>query len=290
MNGIASKFKDIVLIVIGTLITSVAINIFYLPNDVVTGGFSGIGIILQSVSSYIIEGGVPISLTNIILNIPVFILAFFMLGQRYVAKTAFATVLFSVMLEVTSFLPEYRGDLALTAIYGGIIDGIGIGLVLRAMASTGGVDLVASLVHKKFGHISVSYIMFLINFFIIAVGFFVFGAEKTMYAIISVFISSKFVNVVLEGLSFSKAAFIISEKSHDIAKRIMTESERGVTALKGRGMYTGNDKDILMCVFARKEITKIKEIVRNMDPSAFIILTDITEVMGEGFKDIYAEN
>ena len=146
----------------------------------------------------------------------------------------------------------------------------------------------ASLIHRKFKHLSISSIMFVVNFLIIAAGFFIFGAEKAMYAVISIFISSKVINILLEGFSFSKAAFIISEKSGEIAERIMKENSRGVTALQGRGMYTGHNKEVLMCVFGRKEITKIKEIVRNLDPKAFIILTDITEVMGEGFKDLYA--
>ncbi len=288
MDGIGLKAKNAVFVVSGTLIIAVAINVFFLSSNLVVGGFSGLGIIIESITADRFNGGIPISLTNIVLNFPLFILAYIFLGKSYLGKTIFATVFLSAALEITSFLPAYNGDLMLIAIYGGIIDGIGIGLVLRGMASTGGVELMASLIHRKFKHLSISSIMFVVNFLIIAAGFFIFGAEKAMYAVISIFISSKVINILLEGFSFSKAAFIISEKSGEIAERIMKENSRGVTALQGRGMYTGHNKEVLMCVFGRKEITKIKEIVRNLDPKAFIILTDITEVMGEGFKDLYA--
>lgn len=287
-KGVVSRVGNLIFIVLGTVFISVAINMFFSPNSLVVGGFSGLGIIIQNVTGGIIDGGIPISLTNIVLNTPLFVVAYFVLGKGYLGKTLFATVFFSVALEVTSFLPVYSGDLMLIAIYGGIIDGIGIGFVLRAMASTGGVDLMASIIHKKVSYISISAIMFAINSIIIAFGFFVFGAERAMYAIISIFISSKAINIILEGLSFSKAALIISEKSSEIADAIMEKHDRGVTALKGKGMYTGRDKDVLLCVFSRKEITGIKNIVRGLDPDAFIILTDIKEVMGEGFKDLYA--
>ena len=285
-RDMASKMMDVIFMIIGTMFISVAITMFFSPNQVVVGGFSGIGIILKNVTTGFMDGGVPLSVTNLVLNVPLFIVAYFVLGKSYLGKTVFATVFLSVALEITSFLPIFTGDLALIAIYGGIVDGIGIGFVLRAMASTGGVDLLATIIHRKIPYVSISSIIFIINAIIIAFGLFVFGAEKAMYAIISIFISSKCITAVLEGLSFSKMAFIISEESEKIAREIMKQHHRGVTALNGRGMYTRKEKDVLLCVFTQKDIIGIKEIVRNADPNAFIILTDIKEVMGEGFKKL----
>ncbi|HCT64404.1 MAG TPA: YitT family protein [Lachnospiraceae bacterium] len=285
-GDIASKVMNVIFMIVGTMFIATAITVFFSPNQVVVGGFSGIGIIVKNLTVSYVDGGVPLSVTNLVLNIPLFVIAYFVLGKSYLGKTIFATIFLSAALEMTSFLPVFKGDLALISIYGGIVDGIGLGFVLRAMASTGGVDLLATIIHNKMKHISISSIMFVINSLVIAFGLFVFGAEKAMYAVISIFVSSKCITVVLEGLSFSKMAFIISEQSEKIAREIMKQHNRGVTALNGRGMYTGKNKEVLLCVFKQKEITGIKEIVRNADPNAFIILTDIKEVMGEGFKKL----
>ncbi|MGE4215114.1 MAG: YitT family protein [Anaerotignaceae bacterium] len=289
-RDMASKVKDVIFMIIGTMFIAVSITVFFSPNQVVVGGFSGIAIIVKNLTIGLFDGGVPLSVTNLVLNVPLFVVAYFVLGKSYLGKTVFATLFLSVALEMTSFLPVFTGDLALIAIYGGIVDGIGVGFVLRAMASTGGVDLLAIIIRRKIRYISISSILFVINALIISFGLFVFGAEKAMYAIISIFISSKCITAVLEGLSFSKMAFIISEESEKIAKEIMKQHNRGVTALNGRGMYTGKSKDVLLCVFTQKDIIGIKEIVRNADPNAFIILTDIKEVMGEGFKKLNCED
>ena len=278
------RIKDALLIVFGVMFLSVSINVFYSPNDIVVGGFSGIAIIIEHLTLKYFGYGIPLALSNIILNIPLFVVAYFIVGKEYLWKTAFATVLFSFALQIGSGLNPYTGDFVLISVFGGIIDGIGVGLVLRAMASTGGVDMLAVIMQRRLRHISVAKILFVINAVIIVFGIFVFGIERAMYAIISVFISGKIINTVLEGFSFSKAAFIISAKNDEIAKDILEKCERGVTGLKGQGMYTKNEKNILFCVFSQKEITLIKDIVRKKDANAFLIVTDIKEVMGEGFK------
>ena len=157
------------------------------------------------------------------------------------------------------------------------------------MSSTGGVDLLAAVVHKKRPYLSLASIMFAVNAVIILLGLFVFGAERALYAVISAFISGKIVDIVLDGLSFSKAALIISDNSDCIAEEILKRLDRGVTEFRGKGMFTGTEKNVLLCVFGHKETAVIKEIVRNFDENAFVIVTDVTEVMGEGFKDIGSE-
>ncbi|MGL4789781.1 MAG: YitT family protein [Anaerotignaceae bacterium] len=282
----SKTYLEYIFVVIGTLFISAGITVFFSPNNMVIGGFSSLGIILKSLTADLFEGGIPISLTNLVLNIPLFIVAIIILGKKYISKTFFATLFFSLALEITSLIPPFLGDLTLICIYGGILDGIGMGFILRASSSTGGVDLLATLIQKKIPYYSIASIMFIINAIIICIGFFAFGIEKAMYSIIAIFISTKVVNLILEGLSFSKAALIISDKSEEIAKSIMSKQDRGVTALSGRGMYTGESKDVLLCIFGQKELIAIKTIVKEIDPKAFIVLTDIKEVMGEGFKSI----
>lgn len=283
MVRLDKKYISFFYMALGLILISISINVFFVPNDIVSGGISGVGIVLNRIF------GIPVSVSNIVLNIPLFAAAYFVMGKKYIAKSAVCTVLLSVVLQAVSVLPVFKGDLAISVIYGAVFDGAGIGFVLRSMTSTGGVDLLAATIHKIKPYISMGAIMFAANAAVIILGFYVFGTEKALYAVIATFISSKTADVVLEGLAFSKAAVIISEKSREIAQKIMTELGRGVTSLDGRGMFTGDEKNVLFCVFGYKETQVLKEIVRNIDKKAFIIVTDVKEVMGEGFKEFNKE-
>lgn len=279
MGKLDKKYINFFYMAVGLIFISISIDVFFVPNDIVSGGISGVGIVLNSLF------GIPVSVSNIVLNIPLFAAAYFVMGKRYIAKSAVCTVLLSFVLQAVSAIPVFKGDLTISVIYGAVLDGVGTGFVLRSMSSTGGVDLLAAIIHRIKPYISIGAIMFVANALVVILGFYVFGAEKALYAVIAAFIASKATDVVLEGLAFSKTAIIISEKSEEIAEKIMSELDRGVTALKGRGMFTGNEKDVLFCVFGYKETAILKEIVRNIDKKAFIIVTDVKEVMGEGFKE-----
>ena len=283
------RFKETMLIVIGTSLLALATGMFYSPNHMIVGGFSGIGIILEAITEAQFGRGIPVSVTNLVLNIPLLIAAFRFMGKEFIFKTAFSTVLYSVVIAVCEFLPQYTGDLMLAAIYGAIVSGAGLGFVLMARGSTGGVDLLASIIHRRVKYVALSKIIFAIDAVIMIGGLFVFGADKTMYGIISIFIASKCISTILEGMNFAKAAFIISDRSDEIAKVIMEKAERGVTALQGRGMYTGEAREVLLCVFAQKEIAVIKEIVSEIDKDAFILVTDVKEVLGLGFNELITE-
>lgn len=283
------RFKETVLIVIGTSLLALATGMFYSPNHMIVGGFSGIGIILEAITEAQFGRGIPVSVTNLVLNIPLLIVAFRFMGKEFIFKTAFSTVLYSAVIAVCEFLPQYTGDLMLAAIYGAIVSGAGLGFVLMARGSTGGVDLLASIIHRRVKYVALSKIIFAIDAVIMIGGLFVFGADKTMYGIISIFIASKCISTILEGMNFAKAAFIISDRSDEIAKVIMEKAERGVTALQGRGMYTGEAREVLLCVFAQKEIAVIKEIVSEIDKDAFILVTDVKEVLGLGFNELITE-
>ncbi|MCJ7856760.1 YitT family protein [Lachnospiraceae bacterium NSJ-143] len=277
------KQRNLVYLIAGILSIAVSVSVFFEPNNIVVGGFSGFGIIINRLI------GIPVSVSNIILNIPLFIIAYKVFGKKYILKSGICAFGLSAAFQAATFLPAFKGDITLISVYGALFDGFGTGLILRAMSSTGGVDLLAAVVHKKRPYLSLASIMFAVNAVIILLGLFVFGAERALYAVISAFISGKIVDIVLDGLSFSKAALIISDNSDCIAEEILKRLDRGVTEFRGKGMFTGTEKNVLLCVFGHKETAVIKEIVRNFDENAFVIVTDVTEVMGEGFKDIGSE-
>jgi uncharacterized membrane-anchored protein YitT (DUF2179 family) len=279
---------DYLLIIVGTTLLALSINMFFDPLELVTGGVTGLAIVIKEISHNLVEGGIPIYLTNLVVNIPLFLLAIFIKGKDFGARSFFATVYLSFALYYTSVFPVATTDLVLGSVFGGVIGGIGLGMVFLAFSTTGGTDLAASIVQQFLKHFTVAQIMFTLDSAIILFGVFVFGAEKAMYAIISVFISVKFIDGILEGFHFSKAAFIISYKTDLIAEKIMKTLDRGVTGLDGHGKFTNESKEVLLCVVSKREIVKLKEIVRDIDVNAFVIVADVREVVGEGFIEYAA--
>jgi len=274
-------------IAIGTAIMGIGIYFFFIPHNLVVGGVSGLGIIILDYSYNNLPFAIPVWLTTLVVNIPLVLIAFKVFGPKFIAKTTFAYLFltFSMFLleEHVHFVLET--DFFLASIIGGVVCGVGVGLVYRQLATTGGSVLIAALLHRIFKHIPTSRILMIVDWSIIALGFFVFGFERTMYAIIAIFVSVKAMEYILEGLNFAKAAFIISEDSHKIAAAITKHMDRGVTSLDGRGGYTGNEKNILLCVVSKREIVRLKEVVTGIDERAFVIVADVREVLGEGFRD-----
>lgn len=289
MRIISKKNKTVLeyaMLTLGTFIMAAGISMFYSPNGLVTGGVTGGAIVIETLTARL-GRPVPIWLTNLSANIPLFLLGARVFGFKRMYKTAFATAMLTAWLYVTNSLPPFvTGEMILVSVFGGVFGGVGLGLVLRCMATTGGSDMAASLIHTlALPHVTISKIMFALDAVVIGLGFFVFGPEKAMYAIIAVFVSVKIIDAIQEGFSFAKAAFIISERPDDIARTVMAELRRGVTGLSGRGMYTKSDKNVLLCVVSSKEIVKIKSLVHQIDQNAFIIVADVREVLGEGFTE-----
>ena len=274
---------DYILILIGTGLLAIAVASIYDPVGLVTGGFSGLSIIIKQLSEPWIPGGIPLAVTNLVLNIPFFLIAVRIKGMRYVVKTFFATLLFSVWLAILPVMPLAQGDLLLSALYGGVLSGAGIGLVFMAQATTGGTDLIAAIVQHYWKHYSVADIMQVIDALIVIFGAALFGIQMALYAIISIFLVSKVADGLIEGMKFSKAAFVITKCPQKLAEKIMEDMDRGVTGIYAKGMYSGEDKNMLFCVVARKEIVHLKELALELDPDAFVIVTDAREVLGEGF-------
>lgn len=276
-------YVDYLFIFMGTGIMALAIQCIFEPIGLVTGGFSGIAIIIRKMTAGIVEGGVPLWLTNLALNVPVFIAALIIKGRKFLGRTVIGTVLLSFWLYVIPQVDLTQGDYMLSAVFGGVITGIGIGFVLLAKATTGGTDMVSALIQKYVRHYSVVQILQVIDGMVVLAGLYVFGLKPALYAIVAIFITSKVSDALMEGMKYSKAAFIITDYYKEIADAIMTQLDRGLTGLDATGMYSGDKKTVLYCVVSKKEIVELKDIVAKIDPKAFVIVTDAREVFGDGF-------
>jgi len=274
---------DYLYIMLGTTILAICINVFLDPLELVTGGVTGFAIVLKSLTKDVVEGGIPIYITNLVVNIPLFIGAVITKGKNFGIRSLFATFYLSLALFYTGNLEPLSHDILLGSIFGGVLAGVGLGLVFSAFSTTGGTDLLASIIQHFHKHISVANIMFVLDGMIIMLGMYIFGVEKAMYAIVSIYICVRVIDTMLEGIHFSKAAFIISDKNESISKALLKELDRGITGLAGQGKFTQKSREVLLCVVSKREIVKLKEIVRDIDFNAFVIVADVREVVGEGF-------
>ena len=272
---------DAILMVVGTGLMALAIQCIYDPVGLVTGGFTGVAIIAK----YVTKGAVPLWLTNLVLNVPLFLLAALVKGKKFVARTAVATVLLSAWLYVIPLWNLAEGDYVLSAIFGGVICGVGMGMVLLARATTGGTDMLAALIQHKLRHYTIMQIICVIDGIIVAVGIYSFGVKAALYAIVAIYVTSKVSDTLMEGMKYSKAVFIVSDRYKEISDAIMTQMDRGVTGLDAVGMYSGDEKCMLYWVVSKKEIVVLKEIILKIDNNAFVIVTDAREVVGEGFLE-----
>ena len=261
--------KEYLMIAAGTALIAFAVASIYDPSGFVTGGFSGLAIIVKQLTEDMVPGGIPLAVTNLLLNIPVFLIAIRLKGWNYIVKTLFGTVMLSFWLGILPVIPLAEGDLLLTALYGGVVMGVGIGLVFLSQATTGGTDLIAAIVQHFWRHYSIADIMQVIDAVIVLAGAYLFGIQMALYAVISIYLVSKVSDGIIEGLKFSKAAFIITQRPDELAQILMDDLSRGVTGLSAR--------------VSRKEIVRLKELTLALDPDAFVIVSDVREVLGEGF-------
>lgn len=278
-----SKVFEYLMVALGTVLMAVAVNFVFEPMDMVTGGVSGFAIVVKYWTEPFIDGGVPVWLSNLLANIPLFVIAIVVLGRKYIAKTLYATICFTVALYIVPSQDISNNDFVLASIYGGILMGVGLGLVFATNCSTGGTDLFGAILQKKLKHYSVPQLLMVIDSSIVILGAAVFGLNKALYAVIAVYITSKIMDTILEGLKFGKLAYIISEQHGEIANEILHNMNRGVTGVPIKGMYSNTDKNMLLCVVSKKEIVQIIDIVAQIDPKAFVIVSDVREVLGEGF-------
>ncbi len=278
MKGLTKRtVKDIFWLLVGILVMAVAFNVFLIPNRIAAGGISGLGIILLHLFN------IPVGLTIFAANVPLLILSWRIIGSRFVINSLIGAVFLSVSVEVLSFLRPLTADLLLASIYGGILVGIGVGIVFRAQGSSGGTSLAARIINHYFG-LTIGQSFLIVDFIVIALALIFLNAEVALYALLALFVSSKVTDLVQEGLSFSKAALIISDKTGEIAARVLTELERGATEIPAQGAFTGEERKILLVILSQQEVSRLKAIVHSADPRAFVVISNVSEVLGEGFR------
>ncbi len=271
------EVKNALLIIAGLLCSSAAYNLYLIPNNIAAGGFTGIG---QLVNHF---ADISVGTVSILLNVPLFLLSLKSLGLRFGLRSLIAMFGLSLLIDHLP-LPAATNDMLLACIFGGALAGLGFGLVLRGSATTGGSDMLASLIHRHIPFIRVSVGIFAVDGLVIFASAFVFDQQAAMYALICTFLMNVVVDLVLEGPNSATSYFVISAHSDEIARRVMEQMDRGVTAFYAKGMYSGEDKQVLLCVVNRFESVLLRKIVFAIDPKAFVIANKVHEVLGEGFK------
>ncbi|AZU63133.1 YitT family protein [Neobacillus mesonae] len=274
------KLKNILFILLGTAIMSFGLVNFNMQNKLAEGGFTGITLIL-----YFLFHWDP-SYTNLILNIPLFFIGWKLLGRNAFLYTIIGTVGVSIFLWIfqrNSIEMPLQHDLTLAALFAGLLAGIGLGIIFRFGGTTGGVDIIARLVQKYVGW-NMGKTMFLFDACVITLSLFTYlNYKQAMYTLVAVFVGARVIDFIQEGAYSARGAMIISEKNEEIAEKIMEEMERGVTALRGYGSYTKNEREVLYCVVAKNELIRLKNIITSVDPHAFVSISVVHDVQGEGF-------
>ncbi len=266
-------------IIIGTMLMAIGIAQFLLPNQLSSGGFSGIA----TIGYYLFN--LPMGLLVLILNIPVFIISYYRIGKRFFVKSLIGTVLLSLFLNIFETFPALTNDRFLSCIFGGILVGIGTALNLLAKSSTGGSDLVSYIIKSYKPHLSTSNLIVIIDIIIVGLNVLFFKEiEIGLYSAITIYIMGKMIDIVFEGTGFAKMIYIVSKDYEKISNKINKEVKRGTTGLYGKGMYKDEDLTMLVCVASRSEVVKIIQIVKKVDKRAFVIVSNVREVIGNGFK------
>lgn len=268
-------------VTLGVLLTAIGLDAFLVPNKIAAGGVSGIATILH----YVIN--VPVGAAMLALNVPLFLGATYRLGWHYAVRSLYGTLALSFLIDgLAPYISPLTGNLLLASVYGGVLSGLGLGLVFKYKGTTGGTDLAAAIV-RSFVGINIGQLLFAIDSTVVlGAGITFRSAELAMYALITIFLTAWLIDLVQEGFSYAKAFIIITVKADDISEAILKQLDRGATAWKARGMYTGQDREVLLSVVGRTEVTRLKDIVHDIDPEAFVILGDVHEVLGEGFKKL----
>ena len=270
------------LVALGSALFAAGFQFFLYPNSIIVGGVSGIAMIINYLT------GLPVGIMTIVLNIPLFIIAWKHFGGKFIISSLVGMLLSSVLVDVLAVI-DYSptDDMLLACLIGGAIKGLGLGLIYYAGATTGGTDIIAKFVRLRFPYINFGTIVLLTDAVIIIAFAAIFDrVEAAMYAVIAMFVVSKVIDLVLYGIDNSSVCYIISENSEQLVKDITDKLHRGVTILSGEGAYSHKDKQVLLCVIKRTQIADIRKIIRNIDENAFFIVSDAKNVFGKGFGDI----
>ncbi len=281
INGPLRQTVDAIFIIVGSFIMALSFNLFFLPNHIASGGVSGLSVLAQAWL------GIEPAFTQWALNIPLFVLGFWLLGRDYGIRSLLGSVILPLFVFLTKDWPIPTSNPLLASIYGGIGVGIGMGLVYRGRGSTGGLTIVAQLLQKYSG-LSFSVCVVLLDAIVISSAALVLSLEQALYALIGLYVTGKVIDAIELGFSFTKVAYIISDHTEPITKAILEDLDRGLTKLTAEGGYTGEHRTVLMVVVGQSEIPRLKTVVQSVDPNAFVIISNAHEVLGEGFRNIKA--
>ncbi len=284
-------FFSCALILLGAVMASAGFSLFLVPAHIAPGGFSGFA---SLVTFKLREAGitfVPTGMLMLAMNVPLYILAIRRLGGRFGAFSVFGVIAFSLLIDIMARiepglhqLESIHKDRLLCVLYGGVLSGLGLGLIIRVGGSTGGSDMLSVVITNRFPRVSVGVVIMLVDTFVVALSIFVYGdIAPALYSFICIFLANMLVDYVQDGVRSAKAYYVISDRSDDIAESLMQKVNRGVTALHGTGMYTRKAKNVLVCIVRRAQVAELRRIVQAIDPAAFMFSTSVKEVIGEGF-------
>ncbi len=280
LGNVKKYALEYIFIIIGAFLMAVSTALFLLPNQLSTGGISGISTILYYSCNY------PVGLTMLLINVPLFVIAMVKVNKRLFFKSILGTVLLSVFIDLLENLSPITNDRFLACIYGGIIMGIGTAIILKAGASTGGTDLLSYVIRAYNNKFKSSRVIIIADTIIIFFNIIFFRKiEIGLYSVIAIYLMGKMIDIIFEGIYFTKIMFIISEKYEEISKEIGILVKRGSTGIYSKGMYSGKQNVMLFCVASRKEVAEIKQIIKQIDKNAFIVTTDAIETLGKGFSE-----
>lgn len=279
------KIKKFIMMSFGSFLYAFAISTIADPNSMAPGGVAGLSIVLSRI--------IPLQTGTIIwcINIPILLLGLWKFGGKFIISTVYCTAVMSVMTNVFGArIPALTNDVFLAAIYGGALMAIGIGCVFKAGSTTGGADIIVKILRIKFPHMKTSILFLFLDVAVVSFSAIVFrNIETAMYAGLTVFVCSTVLDVVLYGKDSAKLIYIISDKSEEIAKRLLVDLDLGVTYVRGAGAYSGKEKKVIMCVVKKQVAPKTEDVVKEEDPMAFMIVTSATEIYGEGYKNLFSE-
>ena len=271
--------KDIFLITAGAFIYAFGVNYFFVANKMADGGIAGISVILHYLFNF------KISTTYLVLNIPLIVIGYKLIGGKFILKTFYGTAMTSLAFRVFQNYLGPMDDKLIASIFGGLIIGIGLGTIFIGGGSSGGADILVKILNKYFD-IPVGKAFLVLDFFVLSALGLLFGRDVFMYTLVGLFISTRAIDFIQDGVDKAKALMIISDKSDEIKNEIMKQTGRGVTIINAKGGYTNDTKEVLYCILGRYEVTTVKRIVKNIDRKAFMSVSEVSEVLGEGFKDI----
>lgn len=284
MATISKKTKnllaDAAVLLLGSLLYAASVNIFTAPNDIAPGGLTGIGTMLHHLF------GLPIGTVMLVLNLPLFFLGGKILGWNFLSKTVAATLLVSAAIDVSApWTPAYTGNPLLAAIYGGVLSGAGLAFIFLRGGTTGGTDVAARIIRHYRPHFSMGRLILILDLFIIlAAGLVYQNVDSALYALIAIFASTMLIDNILYGAQMGKIIYIVSDHSRELAQAITTRCQRGVTLLDAQGAYSGAEKPMLFCVVRRPEVARLRKVVFETDPHAFVVIGEAGEIIGEGFQ------